>query len=120
MFNKYVRGQVQAALEFWVAVGNSSRTHPSEHPQVKVFFEKNGTLPMTNQEIRDLIFTLNAPVPVTTIPLFVAGFGREISEYAVRQEVKFQGIKPVLGRSVYSTSDLLPTVVAIREKYGVK
>jgi len=114
MFDIRHRTQIQAALEFWVAIGTSSRTHPSEHPQVKVFFE-SGTLPLTNDEIRNLIFIMrHSDANVTTIPQFAAHLPG-ISEYQLRKEVRNLKILPIIrGTSVYELSALLPAVRKIR------
>lgn len=115
MFNDAVRTQIQAALAFWVAVGDSSRTHPSEHVSVKMLFKLNKTLPLTNDEIENLIFVLHHKTSAVTTISQLAAHLPGVTEHRLRKEVRNLSILSLVrGTGVYALGALLPAVRKIR------
>lgn len=114
MFNHSQRAQLRAALQLWQQSARNSRTHPAEIPACKAEFIVDAVTPLTEVEIEHLIETLQSEVTYTTLALAADRF--DIPKQRLRRQLDRDGATTVPGSKVYTMSDIVVAVRAIKER----
>ncbi len=110
------RAQLRAALVFWRQAMCNSRVQPSEIPECQIIFGQVDALPLTEEEITDLIHTLMYTTIYTSIPK--ASKRHKIGAHRIRREFHRFGIKPEVGTRWYTMTDMIAAINRIRRRDG--